>query len=92
MVETFTELLELIKRQPLDEKEKFYLAWYEYDKGNLPWRFVMSLCPYNNTAECPLVNPKKYRCRWGYHILKRCRILTERYRQPRKIRGWYRGK
>jgi len=88
MIETFTELFELIKSQPLSPKEKFYLAWYEYNKGNLPWRYVYMLCPYVDTEKCPLNNPRKDLCPFGYHTKKRCRMLLMAIRN-RKARRWY---
>ena len=90
MIESFTDLYELIKRQPISPKERFYLAWYEYNKDNLPWRYVYMLCPYRETDKCPLYNDKKETCPWGYHVLKRCRMLQLALSRPRKIRGWYR--
>ena len=89
MIETWSDLLELIKSQPLTPKERFYLAWFEYQKGNLPWRYVQSLCPYLNTPDCPFSNTKKDRCPWGYHLKKRCFLLFLS-RKLRKTRTWYR--
>ncbi|RLE83339.1 MAG: hypothetical protein DRJ41_05010 [Thermoprotei archaeon] len=80
------EIVSRLHLIPISADEKFLLAVYEYNKGNMSWRKVMSFCPY--TQSCPL-SSYKTTCPWGYHVYKRCLSVVNGLRR-RKLRNWFR--